>query len=113
MERGDIYWVDLPIPRGSEPGYRRPMLVVQSTFLNRSRLPTVMVCPLTANLKQAAFPGNVLIKAKESGLGKDSVVVVHQVMTINRDDLGEQAGSIPGHVMLAVNEGLGGSLELL
>lgn len=112
MQRGDIYWVELPIPRGNEPGYRRPMLVVQADYLNRSRLPTVMLCPLTSNLRLADNPDNVLVKSRESGLSRDSVVLVHSVMTINRSELSSLVGHIPGHLMLTIDMGLGNALAL-
>jgi mRNA interferase MazF len=85
---------------------------VQAEKLNRSSFPTVMVCPLTSNLDLAAAPGNVLIKAGESGLTRDSVVQVQQIITVNKANLKLQAGSIPGHLMLAVDMGLAGSLDL-
>lgn len=88
------------------------MLVVQAGYLNRSRLPTVMVCPLTSNLQLAKNPDNVLVKSRESGLSRDSVVLVHSVMTINRTELSTQAGQIPSHLMLTVDIGLTNSLEL-
>jgi len=89
------------------------MLIVQSTTLNRSKLPTVMLCPMTSNLKLAELPGNVLIKSNESGLERDSVVIVCQIMTINRTDLGDKAGGVPDHLMFVVDEGLGESLEII
>ncbi len=88
------------------------MLVVQSSTLNRSRLPTVMLCPMTSNLRLAEFPDNVLVKSGESDLSRDSVVLVCQIMTVDRRDLGERAGQVPPHLMLAVDQGLGTSLEL-
>jgi mRNA interferase MazF len=76
VHQGDIYWIDLGEPAGSEPGYSHPHVVVQNNVFNRSRINTVVVCALTSNLKRAAAPGNVLLGAGEANLPKQSVVVV-------------------------------------
>ena len=112
MERGQLYMVDLPIPKGSEPVYRRPMLVVQDDQLNHSRLPTVLFCPLSSQIELARFPGNVLVKASESGLKRDSVILVHQMDTWNRAELTDPISTLPAHLMLAVDEGLRFALGL-
>lgn len=112
IERGQIYWVDLSTPRQSEPGYRRPMLVIQSDPLNQSKLPTVMLCAISSNTALARIGGNLLLLPKESGLPRKSVVLMHQIVTLNRSDLGELIGKIPDHLMLSVDEGLRHSLSL-
>jgi len=106
VERGQIWWADLGEPTGSEPGFRRPVLVVQSDAFNRSRVRTVLAVVLTSNLRLVDAPGNVLIPAKAGGLPKDSVANVSQVVTIDRDFLTEPAGRIRGQVLKDVDNGL-------
>ena len=106
MERGSIWWADLAEPRGSEPGFDRPVLIVQADAFNRSRIQTVLVVVLTANLRLVAAPGNVLIPAKASGLPKDSVANVSQVMTLDRDYLREGAGKLEPKLLRQVEDGL-------
>ena len=93
-------------PSGSEPGFRRPILVVQSDAFNRSRLRTVVAVILTSNLRLVEAPGNVLVPAKASGLRKDSVVNVSQIITVDRDFLSEPAGRIRGQLLKDVENGL-------
>lgn len=112
VERGEIWWADLPEPRRSEPGYRRPVLVVQSDAFNRSRIGTVIVAVVTSNLSLANAPGNVLVKAAQSGLARDSVVNVSQVLTLDREYLTEAAGRLPDRLLRRVDAGLRLSLEL-
>jgi mRNA interferase MazF len=95
IAQGEIRWADLPAPSGSEPGYRRPVLVVQCDAFNRSRIRTVVCLALTSNLRWADAPGNVLLEADVTGLPKDSVVNVSQFVTLERDWLGERAGALP------------------
>jgi mRNA interferase MazF len=106
VERGQIWWADLGEPDGSEPGFRRPLLIVQSDAFNRSRLRTTLAVVLTSNLRLLDAPGNVLLSAKASGLPKDSVANVSQVITIDRDFLTEPAGSIRGALLRDVDAGL-------
>ena len=94
IRQGDLYWVDLGAPQGAEPGYRRPVVVVQNNLFNQSRIRTVVVCAVTSNLKRAAAPGNVLLKAGEGGLPKDSVVNVSQIFTLDKGDLEEYIGTL-------------------
>ncbi|MFO8010509.1 MAG: type II toxin-antitoxin system PemK/MazF family toxin [Dehalococcoidia bacterium] len=112
MNRGEIWWASLTKPGGSEPGYRRPLLVIQSDEFNRSRINTVMAAVITSNLNLARAPGNVFLKAKESGLKKDSVVNVSQVITIDKAFLTEKTGKLPSHHMGTVNNGLRLSMAL-
>ena len=92
--QGDVFWVDLGPPRGSGPGYRHPHLVIQNDLFNRSRIATVVVCPLTSNLKRAESPGNVLLAPHEADLPRPSVVNVSQVFTVDKSDLGEFVGRL-------------------
>jgi mRNA interferase MazF len=106
IERGQIWWADLGEPSGSEPGLRRPVLVVQSDAFNRSRLRTVVAVVLTSNLRLVEAPGNVLVPAKTSGLPRDSVVNVSQIITVDRDFLSEPAGRVRGQLLKDVENGL-------
>jgi mRNA interferase MazF len=106
IERGQIWWADSGEPSGSQPGFRRPVLVVQSDAFNRSRLRTVVAVVLTSNLRLVEAPGNVLVPAKTSGLPKDSVVNVSQIITVDRDFLSEPAGRIRGQLLKDVENGL-------
>lgn len=94
VSQGEIWWADLPSPSGSGPGYRRPVLVVQGNSLNRSRIATVVCVPLTSNLKWAKAPGNVELRRRSSGLRKDSVANVSQIIIVDRALLIEQVGKI-------------------
>jgi mRNA interferase MazF len=94
VAQGDVCWADLPEPVGSGPGFRRPVLVVQGDPLNRSRLATVVCVPLTSNLKWGNAPGNVLLPARSSGLSKDSVANVSQIVTLDRALLTERVGRV-------------------
>jgi mRNA interferase MazF len=93
--QGEIWWADLPVPTGSAPGYRRPVLVVQADWLNLSQIATVICVPLTTNLRWAEAPGNVVLAARVTRLPKDSVANVSQVITIDRSQLTERVGKIP------------------
>ena len=106
MTRAEVWWVDFGEPIGSEPAYRRPALIVSSDRFNRSRLATVIVAPLTSNLRLADAPGNVAIDADEGGLDKDSVVNVSQTMVIDRQRLLAASGSLTTRSMRAVDDGL-------
>ena len=112
IRRGEIWWASLPDPRGSEPGYRRPVLVVQSDAFNRSSLRTVTVVALTSNLRFADAPGNVLLPEGAGGLPKASVVNVSQVLTLDRRFLATRAGSLPPRSIEAVEKGLRLALHL-
>jgi mRNA interferase MazF len=106
VERGDLWWADLGEPEGAEPGFRRPVLIVQAEAFNRSRLQTVIAVVLTSNLHLVDAPGNVLMPAKATGLPKDSVANVSQVITIDRDFLTEKAGRLRGQLLKDVDSGL-------
>jgi mRNA interferase MazF len=106
VTRGEIWWADLPDPRGSEPGFRRPVLVIQADSFNRSGIRTVIVVVITSNLRLADAPGNVFLPAQTSGLPRDSVVNVSQVLTLDRSFLIEEIGKLTGHVLADVENGL-------
>ena len=112
MKRGQIWWADLAEPRGSAPGLRRPVLIVQDDLLTESKLPTVMVVPLTTQLRRATAIGNVLLEPKDSGLGKPSVALVCQIVTIDKQDLTELAGSLSRRTLQKVDAGLKLALDL-
>ena len=106
VERGQVWTADLGEPEGSEPAYHRPVLIVQTDAFNRSRLHTVIAVVLSTNLRLVDAPGNVLIPAKASGLRKDSVANVSQVITIDREFLIELAGRVRGQFLKDVESGL-------
>ena len=106
MERGAVWWAELPDPVASEPGFRRPVVIIQSNAFNRSRIKTVIAVLLTSNLRLAEAPGNVLIAAADSGLPKDSVANVSQVILVDKGFLSRQAGKLPSRVMKALDDGL-------
>ena len=94
INQGDVFWVDLGEPSGSEPGYRHPHVVIQNNVFNRSRIGTVVVCALTSNLGRAKAPGNVLLEKGEADLPKQSVVNVSQIFTVDKRDLEEKIGTL-------------------
>ena len=94
INQGDIFWIDLGEPEGSAPGYRHPHVVVQNNVFNKSRISTVVVCPLTSNLRRAESPGNVLLNEKEANLSKKCVVNVSQVFTVDKSQLDEYIGTL-------------------
>ena len=106
VSQGEIWWADLAEPVGSEPGWRRPVLVVQGDAFNRSRIATVVCVPLTGNLKWADAPGNVALTARETGLDRDSVANVSLVVAIDREQLTERAGRLPPRKLELVLKGI-------
>lgn len=106
IERGVIHWAALPEPVGSGPGFRRPALVISADRFNQSRLNTVIVASISSNVELAAAPGNVLIRAEDSGLPLDSVVNVTQLFTVDRRLLGEVAGRLDFATLTQVETGL-------
>jgi mRNA interferase MazF len=95
VSQGDVFWASLADPSGSGPGFRRPVLVVQGDAFNASRIGTVVVVPLTSNLRWAAGPGNVVLAAERTGLPKDSVANVSQIIAVDRSVLSERVGRVP------------------
>lgn len=106
MERGEVWWAQLPDPSASEPGFRRPVVIIQSNSFNRSRIRTVIAVVLTSNLRLAEAPGNLLIQAEESGLPKESVANISQVITVDRSFLTEKAGRLRPKTMRSIEDGL-------
>ena len=106
IHQGDLFWVDLGVPRDSEPGYRHPHVVIQNNLFNQSKINTVVVCALTSNLKKAKAPGNVLLLKGEGNLKKDSVVNISQVITVNKSDLVEKIGTLPTGRIREILEGI-------
>ncbi len=106
MAQGEIWWADLGEPRGAGPGYRRPVVIIQGDPLNRSGVATIICVILTSNLKWADAPGNVLIPARISGLEKDSVANVSQMMTVDRSFLTEKVGRISHRILELILGGL-------
>jgi mRNA interferase MazF len=112
VRRGTVWWIDLDEPHGSSPGYRRPALVIQADAFNQSRIGTVIVALLSSNLRLADAPGNVLVRARESRLPKDSVVNVSQLYTVDRTMLTEECGYVTAGTLRAVDAGLRLVLDL-
>jgi len=112
VKRGEVWWADLPEPGGSGPGFRRPVLVIQADEFNRSRIRTVIAAVITSNDALAAAPGNVMLPRRSVGLGRDSVVNVSQIITLDRGFLAERVGRLPDVKLREVNEGLRLALAL-
>ena len=106
IKQGEIFWVELGVPRGSEPGYRHPHVVVQNNLFNQSKINTVVVCALTSNLERARSPGNVLLRKGEGNLKKASVVNITQMITVNKSDLAERIGSLSPTRIREIIEGM-------
>ena len=106
MQRGEIWWASLQEPQGSGPGYRRPVLIVQADEFNRSRIDTIVAAAITSNLTLASAPGNVRLGPRSSGLPKESVVNVSQLITIDKRFLTERVKSIDPNIMQEVDAGL-------
>lgn len=106
MRRGEIWWADLAEPVGSEPGYRRPVLIVQADEFNRSRIGTVVAVALTSNSRLGAAPGNVTLSRRESRLARESVANVSQIVTLDRTLLTERVHRVADHLLRRVDEGL-------
>lgn len=112
IRRGEIWWADLPDPRGSEPGFRRPVLIIQADSFNRSRIGTVVAAALTSNLRLAAAPGNVLLRGGASGLKRDSVVNVSQIVVLDKVELAGRVGVLRPALQKEVDAGLRLILDL-
>ena len=112
VQRREVWWADLDEPRGSEPGFRRPLLVVQADAFNRSKLRTVVCVVLTSNMRLLNAPGNVLLSSKATGLPRDSVANLTQVVTLDEDDLTRRVGRIAPGLMVQIDAGLKLVLDL-
>jgi len=106
IKQGDIFWVDFGSPRGSEPGYGHPHVIIQNDVFNASKINTVVVCALTSNLKWAKSPGNVLLKKGEGNVPKDSVVNISQIATVDKSFLEEKIGALPPSKIKQIIDGV-------
>ena len=107
FKKGEIWWADLDEPRGSEPGYRRPVVIVQSDYFNKSKIQTVIVAVISSNLNLAKAPGNIKLGAtKTIGLNKESIINVSQVITLDKSYLIEKTGKLSTNQKQELNEGL-------
>ena len=106
IERGEIWWAFLPEPRGSVPGFKHPILIVQADFFNRSSISTVIGVIITSNLRLSSAPGNILISKRVSSLPHDSVVNVSQIVTIDKNDLLEYVGRLSDRKLAQIEKGL-------
>ena len=111
INQGDVYWVEVDEPSGSEPGYTHPHVVIQNNLYNQSKIRTVIACVLTSNLKLANLPGNVLLEKGEAGLPKVSVVNVSQILTVDKTQLGEYLGTLLPQRVNEILDGIALSLE--
>jgi mRNA interferase MazF len=106
MKRGEVWWASLPAPTGSGPGFRRPVVVIQSNPFNQSRIATVVVAVVTSNLALTDAPGNIRVGKAESGLTKPSVINISQLFTLDRELLTQRVRSLPAEIMRNVDDGL-------
>jgi len=106
MRRGEVWWASLSEPRGSDPGYRRPLVIVQANEFNQSAIRTVIGAVITTNLRLARAPGNVLLTRRETGLPNDSVANISQLITVSKSFLTEKVGRIPPRKVRQLNDGL-------
>ena len=106
MKRGEVWWANLPDPAGSAPSYRRPVLIIQSDAFTASAIKTVAVLSITSNVRLANSPGNLLITPKQSGLPRDSVVNVSQILTVDKTSLTERVGVLSSRLVERVDEGV-------
>lgn len=106
INQGDIFWIELDEPSGSEPGYLHPHAIIQNNLFNRSRINTVVVCVLTSNLRRANSPGNVLLEAGKADLPEQSVVNVGQILTLNKSQLGEKIGRLSAERVNQIMDGI-------
>ncbi len=111
IRQGDVFWIDVGAPRGSETGFRRPYVVVQNDAFNASRLSTVVVCAITSNRRRAKAPGNVVLSAGEAGLSRESVVNVTQIYAIDRDYFLEPIGAVSAVKLDEILQGIWFLLE--
>lgn len=112
VNRGEIWWADLSEPSRSEPGYARPILVVQANSFNHSRISTVIVVALSSNTALADAPGNVALSSSQTGLAKDSVANVSQLLTLDKQSLRDKSGELGSKLLRQVDQGLHLALDL-
>jgi len=106
INQGELFWIDLGEPSGSEPAYRHPHVVVQNNLFNRSRINTVIVCALSSNLKRAEAPGNVLLDPGEADLPRQSVVMVSQIFSVDKTQLNEYIGTLSNRRVRQILDGI-------
>ena len=106
VSRGQIYWAELPEPIASEPGFKRPVVVVQADTFNKSRINTVVVITITSNLRLLEAPGNVQLTKSKSGLSKESVANVSQIITLDKSFLGQQIAKLDKIIMQQIDDGI-------
>ena len=106
INQGDVFWFDAGEPRGSTPAYSRPVVVIQNNAFNRSPIGTVLVCALTTNLRRAKAPGNILLDENEADLPKQSVVVISQVLTVDKAELIDKIGALLKERVSEILEGI-------
>ena len=106
IKRGEIWWASLAEPRGSEPGFRRPVLIISSNEFNKSAIQTVIVAVISSNILLANAPGNFVLTPASSGLKQDSVVNISQLLTIDKSFLTKKVGRLPQNELAILNEGL-------
>ena len=106
MIRGEIWWADFGIPFGSEPGFRRPVIIVQDDSFNRSKINTIVVLPFTTNIELGNAPGNVFVERERSGLTKDSVIVVSQISSLDKKRLIEKVKKMSIGAMTKIDDGI-------
>lgn len=106
IKRGEIWWAELPEPSGSEPGYKRPLVVIQSNEFNSSNIGTVIAAVITSNMYLASAPGNILLPKKNSKLSKKSVVNVSQLITVDKSFLTDKVHTLPSKLMAQIDDGI-------
>jgi mRNA interferase MazF len=106
MERGELYWVDFGVPMGSEPGYRRPVVIIQSNTFNQTKIKTVICAIISSNVELAEAPGNVLLEKENSGLSKHSVVNVSQLYTVDKNSVSDFIGKISDRLISKIDSGI-------
>ncbi len=106
INQGDLFWLDLDEPTGSEPGYRRPYVVIQNNVFNHSKIRTVIVCGLTSNLKRASAPGNIMLEDGEGNLPKASVINVSLIYTVDKGALEDRIGALSAKRIRQIIEGI-------
>ena len=112
IKRGEIWWAELPEPIGSGPGYRRPLLIIQSNDFNKSKINTIIASVITSNIRLSAAPGNILLSTQKSKLPKESVINVSQLITIDKSFLTEKVNTLSSSIMANVDEGVRLVLQL-
>lgn len=112
VNRGQVWWAELPEPAASEPGYKRPVVIVQSDNFNKSHINTVIVIAISSNLRLADAPGNVRLAKGKTGLDRDSIANVSQILTLDKQFLNEQIGQLDTLTIRQIDEGLALVLDL-